>query len=495
MVNRNKLHDILSDCDDDSMSCFSIDDYPRGLPAAGWRNGDDENNQGSNGNYWSSTPNDTDNAYNLNFNSGNHNTNWNNRNNGHSVRPVAELTPTNIVSRHFSITKEQLLKDLYVAYKDARRHKRGRSYQLKFEYNLEDNLVALRDELFNRTYKPLPSICFIIHDPKMREVFAANFRDRIVHHLFYNYTHKLFENTFIYDSYSCIKGRGTHFGIERLKHYIRSESKNYKQKAYILKIDIKGYFMSINRGKLKSICEDTLRKMATHRCGEKGPMWCEVVDFDFVFYLLNRIIDTDPMDNCILLGEPQEWDMLPAEKSMLCANSGCGLPIGNLSSQLFSNIYMNSFDQFVKRQLGCRCYGRYVDDAYIVSSDSSALKRCLPDIRNFLWSHLELCANENKLRIFEAKQGVEFLGAYILPYRCYVSGATHRRMVRKLSVLGSDVRHRVFAATNSYLGVYSHYNSYALRRVVFGQNKRLNGYGQFVDGWKRYRSSSLARFS
>lgn len=95
---------------------------------------------------------------------------------------------------------------------------------MKFEFNLEDNLVTLRDELLSRTYKPQPSNCFIIHDPKMREVFAANFRDRIVHHLFYNYTHHLFERSFIYDSYSCIKGRGTHFGINRLKHHIRSVS-------------------------------------------------------------------------------------------------------------------------------------------------------------------------------------------------------------------------------------------------------------------------------
>ena len=205
---------------------FSIDDHPESVPAAGYRNGSSLNNAGENGNYWSSTPNEsnTQNAYNLNFNSGNHNVNWNNRNNGQSVRPVSELTSTSSgfkdCARHFSVTKEQLLTDLYRAYKCARRNKRGRAYQLKFEYNLEENLVTLRDELMTATYKPLSSTCFIIHDPKMREVFAANFRDRIVHHLFYNYTHILFERSFIHDSYSCIKERGTHFGIKRLKHHI-----------------------------------------------------------------------------------------------------------------------------------------------------------------------------------------------------------------------------------------------------------------------------------
>ena len=175
----------------------SIDGSPVSVPAAGWRDGTSLNNTGSNGNYWSSTPNESDsqNAYNLNFNSGNCNTNWNNRNNGRPARPVAELTSSSPCepagSPRFSITKERLLADLVVAYRAARRKKRGKAYQLKFEYNAEDNLVSLRDDLLGGTYKPQPCTCFIIHDPKMREVFAADFRDRIVHHLFYNYTHAL----------------------------------------------------------------------------------------------------------------------------------------------------------------------------------------------------------------------------------------------------------------------------------------------------------------
>lgn len=121
------------------------------------------------------------------------------------------------------MTKQELLTDIIRAYKDARLHKRNMCYQLEFEYNLEANLHKLCDELWARTYKPRPSTCFIIHDPKMREVFAADFRDRIVHHLFYNYTYKTYERTFIADSYSCIKDRGTHYGIGRLRHHILSE--------------------------------------------------------------------------------------------------------------------------------------------------------------------------------------------------------------------------------------------------------------------------------
>lgn len=225
MVNRKKKDGGLSSQEDGSLPLFSIDDCRESVPAAGWRYGTSLNNAGDNGNYWSSTPNgsNTLNAYNLNFNSGNHNVDWNNRNNGQSVRPVSELTSESKSDRsvrHFSITKEQLLLDICQAYRDARRHKRKRAYQLKFEFNLEDNLVNLRDELYAGTYRPGPSSCFIIHEPKMREVFAAEFRDRIVHHLFYNYTHRIFERTFIYDSYSCIEGRGTHFGIDRLRDTI-----------------------------------------------------------------------------------------------------------------------------------------------------------------------------------------------------------------------------------------------------------------------------------
>jgi len=154
-------------------------------PAAGNGNGSNLNNTGSNGNYWSSTPNsdNSNNAWNLNFNSSNFNRNNNNRNNGQSVRPLRALAavPTDG-------TPHRLLEDIYRAYLQARRHKRGKGYQIRFEMNQERELVRLRDELLERRYEPRPSSCFIIHDPKMREVFAADFRDRIVHHLFYNYS-------------------------------------------------------------------------------------------------------------------------------------------------------------------------------------------------------------------------------------------------------------------------------------------------------------------
>ena len=471
---------------------FSIDDCPESVPAAGWRNGTSLNNAGENGNYWSSTPNEsnTQNAYNLNFNSSNHNVNWNNRNNGQSVRPVSELTLSTSgrtgESRHFTITKEQLLVDLYRAYKCARRNKRGRAYQLKFEYNLEENLVSLRDELLAATYKPLPSTCFVIHDPKMREVFAANFRDRIVHHLFYNYIHILFERSFVYDSYSCIKHRGTNFGIERLKHHIRSVSANYSRPCHVLKVDVKGYFMNINREKLFQLCRNTLDRMKDRPSTAKDRTWGRLLDYEFVYYLLDVIIRSNPITECRVLGKPADWNGLPANKSLFFAADGCGLPIGNLSSQLCSNVYMNVFDQYVKRTLRCRHYRRYVDDAYIVSGDRAYLRALIPVITHFLKEELGLEVSAGKTSIRDAKHGVEFLGAYVKPFRTYVSTASLKRIKRGMKRLATADLGHLQSAANSYLGVLSHYDSYCLRRVLFGYLSRWDTCGRFTPDWLRF---------
>ncbi len=497
MVNKKKCADRLTNCNREvSLSHFSIDDYPDSDPAAGYRNGTSLNNDGSNGNYWSSTPNEsnTNNAYNLNFNSGNHNVNWNNRNNGFSVRPVVELTlsvaPHEGRTRLFSISREQLLLDLYRAYKDARRHKRGRNYQLKFEFKLEENLVELRDELYEGRYCPGCSTCFVIHDPKMREVFAAHFRDRIVHHLFYNYTHTLFERTFISDSYSCITGRGTHYGIERMKHHIRSVSQGYSYACYVMKIDIRGYFMHINRELLYKICWDTLTKMKKRKSDVPGKTWGDKLDYVLLEFLLDKIIYSNPLDNCCLLGQESDWVNLPPEKSLFCAQVGCGLPIGNLSSQLFSNVYMNRFDQFVKRELGCKHYGRYVDDAYIVADNRSFLHSLIPLISKFLRNELGLILNTEKLRIIDARYGVEFLGAYIKPFRTYIARTSLQRIKRKIPQIPQENSRRFQSSINSFLGVMSHYDSYHLRRIIFGHSYFLNRYGAFDSLWLRYKPYS-----
>ena len=461
--------------------------------AAGYRNGTSSNNVGSNGNYWSSTLNEsnTNNAWNLNFNSGNHNMNNNNRNNGHTVRPVTEnTTPIYYSSIYpvYVISREQLLIDLLKAYKDARRHKRRTRRQIEFEMNMETRLVELRDEIWERRYTPGRSTCFIITDPKKREVFAAEFRDRVVHHLFYNYTHELFERTFIEDSYSCRKNKGTHYGIARLKQHIASCSDNYHSLCYVLKSDIKGYFMNINRERLLKMCLMMLDKMALHASDRLGYRWIEVLDYDLLRYLCRVIVLNDPVENCIMKGNPQNWDDLPPSKSLFKTERGCGLPIGNLTSQLFSNVYLNEFDQFMKRVCGCKHYGRYVDDAFVVDRSKKRLRKLIESIETFLHQNLDLSLHPDKTIIKDVIYGIEFLGAYVKPYRSYVRNGTKRRIIKKLRALETDTdTMHLSCSLNSYLGILSHYASYKMRKKMFAENQCFISQGDFSTDLKRFK--------
>lgn len=249
----------------------------------------------------------------------------------------------------YVLTQEQLLKDLYAAFRCASRNKRGKPYVRLFECRLDEHIGELCHALWERRYVPRPSTCFIITDPKKREVFAAEFEDRIVHHLYFNYVHEMLERTFIADSYSCIKNRGTHYGIVRLEQHIRRESQNYTLPCYVLKMDIRGYFMHINRRKLLGIVLQNLEKMSHRRVGKSDKRaWLEKVDMAFLNYLSEALVLLDPTEGCVRHGSPRDWDGLPKDKSLFCAVDGCGLPIGNLTSQLFSNVYMNCFDQYMK---------------------------------------------------------------------------------------------------------------------------------------------------
>lgn len=452
----------------------------KALPAAGNGNGTSLNNSGSNGNYWSSTPNssNSNNAWNLNFNSGNFNRNNNNRNNGFSVRALREFAsdPAGGASHRF-------LEDLIAAYHDARRHKRGKGYQTRFEMEQEKELVALRDELLERRYKARPSSCFIIHDPKMREVFAADFRDRVVHHLFYNWTHHLFERTFIADSYSCIKGRGTHYGIERLKHHLRSCSRNWTEPCWVLKLDVKGYFMAIDRARLLKRCREILarqRRAGAHTLQKD-------VDWGLVDWLMEQICMLDPLENCRVVGDWREWKKLPPEKSLFHARPGCGLPIGNLSSQLFSNIYLGALDDFAKRELKCRHYGRYVDDAFAVGRFKEELWALVPRVRAFLREELGLELNERKVRVVDAYKGVEFLGAFVKPYRTYPAARTLQRLRGRLKGLDwSEGPRRIQARVNSMLGALGHFDCWHVRKGLVW-NAGLREAGEVSEDGLRFR--------
>lgn len=369
----------------------------------------------------------------------------------------------------YTLTREALLLDLHAAFQSAKRKKAGKPYVRVFEKNLDTNINSLADDLINRTYQPEPSSCFVVQRPKKREVFAAQFRDRVVHHLYFNYTHKLFERTFIADTYSCIEGRGTHYGIDRLKKHIRQESRNWQRDCYVMKLDIRGYFMHIDRQRLMEIATGTLRKMAGRVDG---------MDMDFLLWLTEKIVMLDPKTSCKIIGTANEWEGLDKNKSLFHTPDGCGLPIGNLTSQLFSNVYLNELDQYCKRTLECKHYGRYVDDAYIVSCDRDWLLSLVPQIRDFLKDRLHLELHMGKTHVIDVRRGVEFLGAYILPYRTYISNESLRRMMEQMEGMGNVSKESMYHSVNSWLGVLSHYDSFNIRCELFMKPRFLR-YGTF----------------
>lgn len=374
----------------------------------------------------------------------------------------------------YSLTREALLLDLYVAFLCAKKHKGSKPYVRRFEKHLKQNLIELRDSLWDRTYKPAPSSCFIIERPKKREVFAAQFRDRVVHHLYYNYTHSLYERTFIYDTYSCIPERGTHHGIKRLADHIRKESLSYRRTCYVMKLDIRGYFMHINRQKLLTMALGSLEKMRTHKITKgRKDTWEDVIDYDLVTWLTREIILLEPNDNCKIVGSEQDWIGLDPAKTMRLAGTGLGLPIGNLTSQLFSNVYLNALDQFMKRVLKCRHYGRYVDDAFIVSCNKEWMLSLVAEIRKFLRSELGLDLHMGKLSIKDERYGVEFLGAFVKPYRTYASNGCLHRMNRNIMNMKAEDSSSVYRSVNSFLGVLGHYKTYKIRRRMFLREKFL----------------------
>lgn len=446
-------------------------------------------NVGSNGYYWSSTTNSATNGRNLNFNATAMNrSNTNNRANAFPVRSVQEFISTPHGSTPFSITREQLLYDVYRAYLDARRHKRGKSYQLRFEMNLERELVKLRDEIWSGKYKPSKCMCFIIFAPKQREVFAAHFRDRIVHHLFFNYTYGLYERLFIEDSYSCRIGKGTHYGMARMDHHIKSVSENYSKPCYVMKMDIEGYFMHIDRHRLLRFVQDDLLRMKNHVSDNSGKRWREILDYSLLFFLAERIILSNPLENCYIKGSLDDWDGLPESKSLFHTPQGCGLPIGNLTSQLFSNVYLNRLDQYMKRELGCKHYGRYVDDFYVVSGNKAFLHSLVEPVDTFLWEELGVRLHPRKTEVYPAKQGVPFLGAFIRPYRWYVDNYCWKRMRPKLYALETFTNNDGLQSTvNSYLGILQHFSSYYIRRKAFCEIRIVWEKGFFCEFYSRFR--------
>ncbi len=360
----------------------------------------------------------------------------------------------------------QLLLDIFRAYFDTRKNKGLTANALAFAAGYEEKLFKLYRDIMNRDYKIGQSIAFIVNKPIKREIFAADFRDRIVHHLIFNYINPIFEKHFIKDSYSCRVGKGTSYGIKRVDHFIRSVSENYQKDCWILKLDIRGYFMAMDRNILYNKIE--ARLMAV-----RNPNF----DIDMLLYLVRMVVFNDPTKNCRIKGAREDWNGLPKSKSLFYAGDGKGFPIGNLTSQLFGNIYLDEFDHFVLEKIGMKHYGRYVDDMVFVHSDKELFKSVVSDVRDHLLNELMLTLHPKKIYLQQYMKGVSFLGTFIKPWRIYIGKKTKQNFYAKVENwneiakenkgLGDEIRTRKFVAcANSYLGIMKHYDTSILRKKV-----------------------------
>lgn len=383
--------------------------------------------------------------------------------------------------------KTTLLEDLFQAYFDARKNKRRTFSAMKFEEKFEENIFKLYEDIVSGKYQPGRSICFVVDKPIKREIFAADFRDRIVHHLIYNYINPIFEKHFIFDSYSCRKEKGVSCGIKRVDHFIRSCSQNYQKGCFILKLDISGYFMSINKDILYNQVEKRLLMQK-----EKNDL---NFDLELILKLIKKTIYCDPIKNCKIKGKASDWDSLPKSKSLFHCEKNSGLPIGNLTSQLFGNVYLNDLDYFIKYALGCKYYGRYVDDFVVIHTSKDFLKSIILEIRKYLLKNLLLKLHPTKIYLQYFSKGVNFLGVCIKPFRIYIKNKNkgnarkkiaewNRHLLKKNNMLNKEEAESFLSFINSVLGMMKHYDSCKLRKKILTKEISILFYNYFYIDFK-----------
>ena len=307
------------------------------------------------------------------------------------------------------------LENLFAAWQEFYRCKSSKKDVQQFNINLIDNIVQLHDELSNKIYRHGEYVNFGISDPKPRQIHKAEVCDRVLHHAIYRILYPLFDKVFVADSFSCRVNKGTHKAMDRFRSFAYKVSKNHTKTCWVLKCDIKKFFASIDHEILINI-------------------------------LRQRIADTDII-----------WLLQNVINSFSAGESGKGLPLGNLTSQLFCNIYMNEFDQFVKHKLKARYYIRYADDFVFLSENKKWLEKQINKISDFLNLELKLSLHPNKIYIKSFASGVDFLGWVHFPNYRTVRTATKRRMMRRI------VENPKNETLQSYLGMISHGQSYGLQ--------------------------------
>ncbi|MBN2443827.1 MAG: RNA-dependent DNA polymerase [Spirochaetales bacterium] len=325
--------------------------------------------------------------------------------------------------------------NLVVAAKKASLGKGNKYPVMQFRFHLEDNLVQLHKELKENRYKPGPYRSFYIMEPKKRLISAAPFRDRVVHHALCNIIEPIFNKTFVYDSYANRKGKGTHAGIRRVQHYL-------KFNRYVLQCDIKKYFPSIDHEILKN---EIKRKIS---------------DPDLLF-LIDTIVDASNEQEFV-------YNLFPGDDLFTPLSRRKGLPLGNLTSQFFANIYLNRFDHYVKEQLKVKCYARYVDDFIIASHDKESLKQVSTRISEY-FVQLRLLLHPGKCHILKSVYGVNFLGQRIFPDFRLLKKDNVKRFCKRIKRMERDVRKkkitlkRFAAGIAGWKGHAEQANTYRLR--------------------------------
>ncbi len=292
--------------------------------------------------------------------------------------------------------------NLHEAYLKARKGKGYGEDVIGFSYNLEENLFKIKEELETQSYKPGAYKEFHIYDSKKRLIKAPSFRDRVVHHALCNVIEPVFDKTFIYDSYACRKGKGTHKGVDRLQKFIRKTNE-----SYALKCDVVQYFPSIDHEKLLEIIGRKIK--------DEKVMW-----------LVEVII----------------------RSSETPAGSKKGLPIGNLTSQLFANIYLNEPDYFVKHKLKIMSYVRYVDD-FVILENKQKLSEIKSQVIEFLRT-LKLEIHSKKSNVFPVKHGIDFLGCRIFHSHRLLRKANVKKFIWRLKVMKNDYRRNLSGCERIY---------------------------------------------
>lgn len=304
------------------------------------------------------------------------------------------------------------LENLLAAWKEFSKGKRSRRDVQAFELNLMGNIIALHRDLATRNYVHSPYLAFNISDPKPRNIHKAVVRDRLLHHALYRVLYPFFDKKFIADSYSCRTAKGTHRAMDRFRAYAYEVSKNHRRTAWVLKCDIRKFFASIDH------------------------------------YILIDILNASISDKSII------WLLTGIINSFYSTKEGVGLPLGNLTSQLLVNVYMNDFDQFIKHTLRIKNYVRYADDFVILSEDKTELEKILDHIAIYLRRRLKLELHPNKVSIETFASGVDFLGWVHFSDHRVLRAATKRRMMNRVQEHPSD------ESIQSYLGLLGHGNAY-----------------------------------